>query len=83
MSVNDWISTDEMLPAFEKPVLLAYAASQDNGRGVKKLVYTYSMGELRRDGSWYSQEGALEETGQFAAMATPQWWMPIVTPPPF
>lgn len=80
--MNEWIGVDSMLPPFGRRVLLAYAASQDDGHGGQNLVYTYSMGELHKDG-WDSDEGRLEETGQFAANFEPQWWMFIVTPPPF
>jgi len=82
MNVNEWNDTDYILPAFGRRVLLAYACYQDDGQGGQKEVFTYSMGELEKDG-WHSDEGRLEGSGQFAAMAVPQWWMFIVTPPPF
>ena len=82
MNVNEWNDTDDILPALGRRVLLAYSGYQDDGHGGQKEVYSYSVGELHRDG-WQSDEGRLEETGQFAAIAVPQWWMPIVTPPPF
>jgi hypothetical protein len=81
--MNDWISTDSMLPAFGKRVLLAYSGFQDDGKGGNKQVHTYTVGELHREEGWISDEGMIDDSGQFDADVEPEWWMPIQQAPPF
>jgi hypothetical protein len=81
--MSNWISTDQMLPAFGKRVLLAYSAFQDDGHGGQKQVHTYTCGELDRDDGWTTDEGMLDETRQFDSICEPEWWMEIEKAPPF
>ena len=81
--MSNWIATDNMLPAFGKRVLIAYAGFQDDGKGNSRQVHTYTLGELDRVEGWKSDEGALDESGQFDANFEPEWWMEIEQAPPF
>jgi len=68
MNAKDWISTKDMLPAFNRKVLVADVALDDNP--------AYYVAMFICDGTWISSDGK-----HWNGM--PAWWMPIVTPPPF
>jgi hypothetical protein len=75
--MSDWISTNKMLPAFSKRVLLAYGGFQDDGKGGNKQVHTYTVGELDRVEGWKSDQEFLTEFFE------PEWWMEIEKAPAF
>jgi hypothetical protein len=79
----DWISTDSMLPAFGKRVLLCYDVFQHDGKGGQNKSQLYTVGKLVREEGWVTDEGRIEEDGLFDAQFQPQWWMRIEQPPPF
>ncbi len=77
----DWISTDSMLPAFGKRVLLLYDVYQDDGKGGQTKSHLYTVGELDREEGWVTDEGRIERL--FDVQFVPGWWMRIEQAPPF